>query len=126
MISFRKTLLLLGFAGLWIGCEGRGTSESLEFIPSPPSQSPPVARTAEFSTIFSVIIQPRCLKCHKSMKSEEALIDRLWIVPGDLGGSDMYTQSESGQMPPRGPKVPAEDLELLRAYIERLGASNGE
>jgi len=70
-----------------------------------------------------------CDSCHgssspglgglKSTDNLKALIDNGYIVPGDVNGSPLFQEVESGSMPPSSP-LGAPDQEFLATWIESL------
>lgn len=71
-----------------------------------------------FDVLRSAIFEPLCLRCH-SWAIHEAEVRRR-MVPGHPERSRVYTMVEQGVMPPRGPDLSLEQLDLLRRYILEL------
>jgi len=69
-----------------------------------------------------------CTACHSAaypsggvdLSSKDAT--SLWIVPGDPEASRLIQVMQSGAMPPGGPNVAPEALDLVRRWIESGGA----
>ena len=69
-----------------------------------------------------------CGKCHgrgganigKMELKHERLLEKKIVVPGNPGGSDLYTIIEEGEMPPEKEqnKVPQEKLGIIKEWIE--------
>ena len=69
-----------------------------------------------------------CGKCHgrgganigKMELKHERLLEKKFVVPGNPGGSDLYTIIEEGEMPPEKEqnKVPQEKLDIIKEWIE--------
>ncbi|MBY0369364.1 hypothetical protein K2X33_01675 [bacterium] len=79
-----------------------------------------------YKTISEEIFGPHCVQCHNAEKAKggvvitnvQELIDNSWIVPGDPDNSQLYTLVKDGDMPLGPTKVPAEQVEMLRKWIE--------
>ena len=84
----------------------------------------------EFSKISTFILEPYCVSCHGPSQSKKGVrldgYDNVmkYVTSGDALGSKLYTEIESGRMPPTG-DVSAKQLQQLRTWIE-LGAKNSE
>ncbi|MCM2348373.1 MAG: hypothetical protein NDI69_00035 [Bacteriovoracaceae bacterium] len=110
-----KTTFLLLCLFLLTAC---GNNRSgLEFSESI-SQELNVNDAVTFAQLRTSIIDPHCLKCHKSLTSEEALAK--WVVAGDVEGSKLYQVIKDGSMPKKAAPLSSAELELVRHYIEGL------
>jgi hypothetical protein len=119
------------------GCLVVGTDESASF---PERRSPPPARdnqdsdggvdqvrpdpgnppptAVSFQELREAIFDSLCLRCHGWAADENQVQQR--IRPGRPEKSRIFTMTESGAMPPRGPELTLEQLDLLRRYIMQL------
>jgi hypothetical protein len=92
----------------------------------------PNDRPATWSYIHAAIIAPNCAtsSCHSKLAQTASvelddrdiaysvLIDRAYVVPGDPGCTlmSLLDGDERQRMPPDAP-LPADDIELVRAWI---------
>jgi mono/diheme cytochrome c family protein len=102
--------------------------------PTPVPTPAVVGSAASYADIQTQIFNQSCVKCHSGaqakshvdLSSYDALMNgprRDLIQPGSLDQSMVYTEIQSGDMPPKGTAVTAADLELLRQWI-LAGAPN--
>lgn len=100
--------------------------------PGPTEPTPPPPSSATFTTVQSQIFASSCVRCHSGprpsgkvdLSSYASLMARPRnIVPGSPKQSLVYTEIESGSMPPRGAKVDPQLVKLLENWISK-GAPN--
>ena len=107
MKIFLFALLLITTAA----CLETGTDESAQFQiitrDTPLNPNGPIS----FETLRSAIFEPLCLRCHAWAANEPEVKRR--IVAGHPERSRVYTMVEQGIMPPRGPDLTLEQLDLL-------------
>jgi mono/diheme cytochrome c family protein len=107
-------------------------------LPPPISNVPvpaplPPARVSDDGIPVEIfnILQGRCAGCHTYGQGDLAgwgsaldlsrMIDAEIVVPGDIANSRMIDRIQvRGDMPPRGDRVPAADVDKLRAWIMSL------
>jgi mono/diheme cytochrome c family protein len=106
----RSFFVLMGLIGM-MACGDR-TIKSGVVDPYPP----------QYSRIRSLILMPRCSKCHSLVESRKLLLEK-WVVPGDPDNSHLYGAVNAGTMPPYGNKLLDEEIEAIRLWIN-AGAPN--
>lgn len=96
---------------------------------------PSVPLTATFQSIYSNIIEMKCLKCHqKSTETNHGIVLASYddimgsshelVTPGDPFESDIYAAVYARKMPPaEETQLNAEEIEIIRKWIED-GARN--
>jgi cytochrome c5 len=98
-------------------------------VPPNPAEPPSVAT---FTEVQSKILAQSCTRCHSGahpsgkidLSSYESLMARpKTVVPGAPNQSLIYTEIESGSMPPRGPRIDPQLVQLLNDWIQE-GAKN--
>jgi hypothetical protein len=98
------------------GCESRGTDEARRYAP------PPVALAAgthvDFALLKERVLTPSCTSCHAEFDDEAGV--RVFVKPGDPGGSALYVSMTQGAMPPGGPPLADTVLDITREYIAEL------
>lgn len=109
---FRSSGLLTA-AFLATGCLSRGTDEADLFAPAPPTYA-----EVDFATLSSAVLAPHCIQCHAEFGSQSGVL--AYVTPGNPGASLLYTDIQSGQMPPGGPSLPAASLQVVATYINDL------
>jgi formylglycine-generating enzyme required for sulfatase activity len=80
----------------------------------------------DFKTDIAPILEKNCTACHHpgaasahfNLTSRDELINDKVLVPGQPDKSPFYTFVAEGKMPPAG-KLPAEQMALLRRWIEQ-------
>lgn len=90
------------------------------------------AYSQDFKKDVAPILEQQCLPCHSATKaagglaitSRKALLDTRAVVPGKPDDSPLYQLAalpadRKGAMPPGGPRLPEEKLNVLRQWIER-------
>jgi len=90
-----------------------------------------VAAPPDFAHDIVPILRKHCAECHGgseakggfSINTRASLLDATRVVPGDAAGSPLIERVSSDdpdvQMPPKeNPRVPEEDVALLRVWIE--------
>lgn len=82
------------------------------------------------------LVERRCVKCHGgkfpseglSMESYQALMqgsqNGTVIVAGDANNSLLFEKVESGKMPKRGADLTAQEIELIRQWINEGALNN--
>ncbi|HZT19940.1 MAG TPA: DUF1549 domain-containing protein, partial [Dongiaceae bacterium] len=97
----------------------------------------PVARGAEpptkvdFAHDIIPILKARCAECHAngkhkgsfSLDTREAILKKKAVVPGKSAASELFRRVTSSEpdkrMPPKGDRLTAKQVELLRAWIDQ-------
>ena len=137
-----------GAGGAWVSATPPGSGAGgNDMIPPPMTTSPPIitppaatppaalppARVTDDGIppdVFA-ILQGRCSPCHTYGQGDVAgwgsvldlsrMIDAEIVVPGKPGASRMIDRVVvRGDMPPKGDRVPAADVDKLRAWITDL------
>jgi formylglycine-generating enzyme required for sulfatase activity len=93
------------------------------------SLAPPVwaQNKIDFQKDIAPVFEQYCVECHRAssakadldMSSRQDLIDHRSLAPGKPDKSVLYNMMKSGLMPPGEPKVNAEQLALVRQWIEQ-------
>ena len=96
--------------------------------PPPEETSPPVAE--DMPADVRALLQRRCAGCHLkgprdaggwgSILDLPHMIEARIIVPGEPHASSLIGQLTVGEMPRRGPRLRAHELELLERWIRGL------
>lgn len=92
-------------------------------IPVPtsiPVTTPTPVSTASYAWIRANVIGPSCLSCHSGQGTYNGLLS--WVTPGNPGASTLYTDIQSGRMPPNG-TISSAKLNAIQAWIS-AGAPN--
>ena len=97
----------------------------------------PVSITPTFGSIQSVILTPKCVRCHSGQRAPQAVdlteyrllmrggAEGPIVVPGDPEASPFYQVLRSGAMPQGGPML--SELEIMAVYEWiNQGARGGE
>ncbi len=124
--TFRSRVLELFIAGLLAsaasGCPARGTNEARRyFVPQPvpaPQRDADGRIVVDFAALKSSVLDARCIECHSDMETPEGLAP--YVKAGDPGGSPLFTTMADGSMPPGGPRVEDDLIELVREYVLQL------
>jgi hypothetical protein len=94
------------------------------------------AATVSFSKQIQPIFEARCNECHGRSEPELGLVLVTWagtmagseygsvVEPGDPDASLIVSMIANGDMPQEGEPMPAEELDLLRAWIREGAADN--
>src|SRR6185295_5092201 len=90
------------------------------------------AKRVDFKRDVSPILEQACATCHNAAKaagglavtSRKALLDKKSIVPGKPDASLLYKLAampagRAGAMPPGGPRLPEDKLDVLKRWIEQ-------
>jgi hypothetical protein len=94
------------------------------------------ASGVDFQRDIQSLLTARCLECHgpekregglRFVSREDALLPadsgEAVIVPGDAAGSELIrrvtSEDDSEWMPPEGPRLTADEIKLLRAWIDQ-------
>ncbi len=89
-----------------------------------------------FSRDIYPLVERRCVKCHGgefpseglSMESYQSLMqgsqNGVVIVAGDANNSLLFEKVESGEMPKRGTDLTAQEIELIRQWINEGALNN--
>lgn len=113
----RHVLLL---AALALSCGEKDEPDSLEYEGAP---VPCEAGATEAQEVLATY----CAACHGgpggagglSSLAPEDLVDQGYVVPGDPGGSTLYTRVADLSMPPSGsPRPEPREVEVLRVWVE--------
>jgi hypothetical protein len=90
-----------------------------------PSAVVATTRPVSFAKDVQPILQDRCYRCHSAAKAKGGVkvdtrggLQKL-IRPGHAAESFLVRVLTTGQMPPRGDKVPAEAIGLIRGWIDQ-------
>lgn len=92
-----------------------------------PSYSSAATATPHFSSINSLIIQPKCLPCHDGSANEinfstySGVLEK--ISPNAPDSSDLYKQVSSGSMPEDLPMLSDDEILAIYQWIQN-GAPN--
>ncbi|MBL7716270.1 MAG: hypothetical protein JNL01_12465 [Bdellovibrionales bacterium] len=109
------------------GCYGQGTEDGAQFVRTSGQQALGQGQEVDaleptFENVKAKLIDPYCLRCHKTWVDEHSI--RNFIVPGRADESSFYQSIVDQMMPPpraRARGVPsADDVALLKAYIDRM------
>ena len=110
------------------GCNSRLDKTNSKFGGSEKASS-----LSSFNALNSQIFAPKCLRCHSGgapagavdISSYFSIMSKSGLIqPGDPQSSLIYSEVESGSMPPNGPALSAIEVEGLRNWI-LAGAPNG-
>lgn len=77
---------------------------------------------ADFPTLYSAILEPKCLSCHDQLSSEAGLGD--WVVPHSPEESSLYLSVVDGYMPKGAAALTSEELEFVARYIDGFSGSS--
>lgn len=100
---------------LLTGCEEAGTDEIMEFR-APIAVITPT-EVISFSKIKSLILEPfNCLACHGDMETEAGIEN--YLIKGNAEMSPLYFRAANGSMPKFGSVLNANELEMLKRFIE--------
>jgi hypothetical protein len=111
-----------------------GTSPVLPPVSNAPAPAPlPPARVSDdgIPTEIAGILSARCSGCHTygqgdlagwgSVMDLSRMIDAEIVIPGNPNASRMIDRIQvRGDMPPKGDRVPAAEVDMLRAWISAL------
>ena len=101
-----------------------------------PSETTVSVEDVSFNRDIYPLLERRCIKCHGgefpseglNLESYESLMsgsqNGLVIIAGDSVNSLIFEKIESGEMPKRGSNLPAEQLELIRQWINEGALNN--
>ncbi len=87
-----------------------------------------LALAPTFDSLFVNIFRPKCLRCHNDEKPSHDLSvesyasirsHRRAVIPYDLKRSRVYKKTREGEMPRGGPKLPAEEIRMIGAWIQK-------
>lgn len=101
-----KTLLLL-MIFILVSC---GKPSEL-FFEAPPEK-------VDFNLLSTSLIANKCAGCHKAFADETRLAQ--FINGNDPDTSRLYLAAKEGKMPPKGPALTTQELELMRNYISQI------
>jgi mono/diheme cytochrome c family protein len=104
-------------------------ASAMPSVPAPPptpTPTPAPAPTATFSSIYTNIIQPRCVSCHGgaagyTFTSYSGVMRA--VTPNSTSSSKLYTATKSGSMPASGSALTAQQLQNIADWIN-AGALN--
>jgi mono/diheme cytochrome c family protein len=102
-----------------------------------PPATTPRAQPVTFSQIESTILGPKCVSCHQSpdgqagvnldsyaaIENAPATHGHAILEPGSADTSHLYDAVKSGDMPPGGPMLSADEIQMIRDWINE-GAPN--
>jgi hypothetical protein len=95
----------------------------------------PANGTVSFSKDIAPILQNTCISCHGGDRTEKSLDLKTFaslmagsengavITPGDAANSLLIQKVQSGNMPKRKPKLPADQIQMLVDWVN-AGAQN--
>lgn len=101
-----------------------------------PSEATVSVETVSYSRDIYPLVERRCIQCHGgefpsedlNTESYESLMsgsqNGLVIIAGDANNSLIIEKLESGQMPKRGQNLTAEQIELIRQWINEGALNN--
>jgi len=80
-----------------------------------------LAQKVDFTKDVAPILEQSCVSCHSAGK---ALLDKKSLVPGKPDASLLYKLAampagRAGAMPPGGPRLPEDKLDVLKRWIEQ-------
>ncbi|HUS07156.1 MAG TPA: c-type cytochrome domain-containing protein, partial [Bryobacteraceae bacterium] len=94
------------------------------------SLNAPAQTKVDFAGSVAPILEQQCLACHSAAKAagglaitgRQALLDRKVLTPGKPEASTLYTRAalpstQPGAMPPGGPRLPDDQLAVLKNWI---------
>ncbi|MBC7465314.1 MAG: hypothetical protein H7256_04925 [Bdellovibrio sp.] len=104
-------------------------------VPTPAPTPATSAPVASYTDVQTKIFNQSCLRCHSgefpaanvNLTNYELVMannDPKAIEPGKSADSFIYTEIQSGRMPPRGAKVSPELIEVLKNWIDQGAANN--
>jgi uncharacterized membrane protein len=105
-------------------------------IAAQPSQTVVSVENVSYSRDIYPLVERRCIKCHGgefpseglSMESYQSLMSGSQngqvIVAGDANNSLIIEKIESGEMPKRASNLTAEQIELIRQWINEGALNN--
>ncbi len=79
---------------------------------------------AGYQEVLNQVLGPSCVGCHgprrasKGVRLDSYEAVQAYITPGNAASSLLVQLIESGTMPPNGQPISAENLELLKGWIE--------
>lgn len=79
-------------------------------------EAPP--EKVDFNLLSTSLIANKCAGCHKAFEDESRLNN--FINGNDPDTSRLYLAAREGKMPPKGPALTTEELELMRNYISQI------
>jgi mono/diheme cytochrome c family protein len=96
-------------------------------VPPPP---PPPAAEPDLPAEVRALLERRCAGCHVSGPRDAAgwgsvldvprMVEARIVVPGDPGHSPLIGQLVVGEMPRKGPRLRAPEVELLERWIRGM------
>lgn len=101
-----------------------------------PSETTVSVENVSFSSDIYPLVERRCIKCHGgefpseglNLESYEGLIagsqNGQVIIAGDSSNSLLFEKIENGEMPKRGSDLTAEQIELIRQWINEGALNN--
>ena len=92
-------------------------------------QTAPGAAAADLSMSAQRVFDAKCVRCHGGARRRSdvdllrhrGLDKNQRLVPGDPSASKLFqaiTHGSTAAMPPKEPRISAEDIEVVRAWIE--------
>ena len=96
----------------------------------------PVQAQVSFAADVLPIIQQRCIRCHGGDETEEGLDMSSYaalmqgsdhgavVIPGDAANSPFAVSVETGDMPKRGAKLTAEQVQLFKDWVNQGAIEN--
>jgi hypothetical protein len=115
--TFRSKVVLVVAACLAAGCESRGTDEASRFAPPPPALA--AGTHVDFALLKEKVLTPYCTSCHSEFETEDGV--KPYVKPGDPGGSSLYLDVSTGDMPPGGPQLADTVVQIVSDYVADLG-----
>src|SRR3954452_11886392 len=101
---------------------------ALSLAPGAPAPAQP-PKQVDFAHDIVPILKARCAECHTngkrkgslSLDTREAILTAKAVVPGKSGESELFARITSKdaevRMPPKGDRLSAREVELVRAWI---------
>ena len=128
MLSVKSKNLIPYLFLLLAGCHPAGTPSELKFQASPIDDKIGNLDSAnlDFPTLYSEILEPKCLACHDNVSSEDGIAN--WIVNQNPDESPLFLTVVDGYMPAGGTPLTSQELDFVSRYIEQFsgGSSSGD
>jgi mono/diheme cytochrome c family protein len=112
------------------------TDEPTALPEAEPTAAPVDADLVSFASDVMPILQNSCWKCHGGDKTEKGFDVGSYatlmagsekgamVVPGDAANSKFYTLIEQGKMPKRADKLPDDQIQLIRDWVNQGALDN--
>lgn len=138
MKQFIVTLIAAGLSLLPSACGGNNSGAQAPSTPAAPPTAAPRAQTVTFSQLESSIFGPKCVSCHQSPDGKDGVnLDsydgiqnapsthgHAIVEPGNSAGSHLLMEVQSGDMPPDGAKLSADEISQIASWIDSGALNN--